>query len=427
MNKKSDDLLQIEQCFSAIKDKDDIKTNLRRITRTLERIFDLTFHIEICNNTTTNFFGMNIYPDETTMDKMVEGIVSEKSQTATIVRLWQETKDWHVEIDSILLFDNNLNANPGEITSVLLHEVGHIIYSNSIPQRLNKVLRFKLMKLSYDMRQLIATEKLRKLFNLAIVESCTTKNFNYINTEKEKIADKFVVSYGYTSDINSLINKLIASQGNQLVNRSDVEMEKELNIIVNWTVDNIKQLEFRKSALKHALSVEMLKTPSNIIKRTVQDIYYSFFSGINDKYRMLLSESFSLEAKDVVAELEAEQNLVMYKRRIMEEALVNIFDKVGKIKKVNQTDIDIIAVEIDRISTVDDKIYLLDRVHEKLELIDMAIEYIDLGKGAKVTQSKELLQTFKKRLEELRTEILSMKIVPMDYGVFIKYPKGYKG
>ena len=75
------------------------------------------------------------------------------------------------------------------------------------------------------MKQLISTEKIRKLFNITIIESCSTKNYTYMDTETEKIADQFVIKYGYGEELDSFINKLIKSQGNSLVNKTNKEIE----------------------------------------------------------------------------------------------------------------------------------------------------------------------------------------------------------
>ena len=427
MIKKTDDFIFLEKCFGELKIKKDTKENLKRIERILNRIFDIDFVVSISENNTKEFFGMNIYPDVTTLDLFVESILADNSDTETILKIWQESKRWYLEIDSLLLYDNTLNANPAEMVAISLHEVGHIIYSNTVPQRVNKILRYKLMKLNYQMRQLVSNEKIRKLFNIAVVESCCSKNFTYINTKKERIADKFVLNYGYGENLNEFIDKLIRTNGNSLVNRSKNEMEQDITSIVNWSVNNIKELEFRKSNLRKALKVEIVKSPSEFVKHVVQDIYTSFFGESTDKYRELLSEQYTGQSRDLYSELQAEQRLMEHCKRITQEAFSNLFNNVGKVKKVSQTDIDIIRVEIDKIETNDDKIYLLDRVYIQLELVNAALDMLKMGKEKKVQQPKSQLLAMEKQLNEMREEILAVKIIDKEYGVFIRYPKGYQG
>jgi len=427
MKTKSDNLIFIEKCFGSIKNKDDVNGNLAKIERTLSREFDLNFNLSIVNNATNSFFGMNIFPSVSTMDILVESIIEKKSSTEEIVKLWQNNDVWYIEIDSILLYDTKLNANPSEIVAVLLHEIGHIVYDNTIPRRLNKILRFKLMKLNYQMKALVANKKIRKLFNLAILESCTTKSFAFTNTNTERHADKFVIKYGYGNELDEFIGKLIQSQGNSLINREDKEVEKEIEIIVNWTVLNIKELEFRKKVLRNSLKVEMLKTPSDLTKRVVQDIHASFFGESTDKYRELLSEQYSRVPQDVYSQMKYEQILMNDVNKILKEASVGLFDKLGKVKKVSQSDIDILEVDIGNIQNTDDKIYLLDRLYVLLDQINTALDLIEMGKSNRVSQSKSTLMNMKDQLLKLREQIMAMKIIDKEYGVFIRYPKGYQG
>ena len=427
MKTKSDNLILIEKCIGSIKAKDDIKSNLLKIERTLSREFDLNFNLSIVNNTTNTFFGMNIFPSVSTMDVMIESIIEKKSSTEEIVKLWQNNDVWYIEIDSILLYDLTLNANPSEIVAVLLHEIGHVVYDNTIPRRLNKILRYKMMKMNYQMKALVANKKIRKLFNLTILESCTTKSFSFSNSATERHADKFVIKYGYGNELDTFIGKLIQSQGNSLVNKDDAEIEKEIEIIVNWTVINLKELEFRKKALRNSLKVEMLKSPSDLTKRVVQDIHATFFGEATDKYRELLSEQYCATPQDVYNEMMGEQILINDVNRILKEASLNIFDKLGKVKKVTQSDIDILEVDIGNIQNSDDKIYLLDRLYSLMDQINTALDLLEMGKDKRVTQSKSTLLNMKDQLTKLREQILAMKIIDKEYGVFIRYPKGYQG
>lgn len=427
MIKKTDDFILIEQCFGEIKAKNNIDANIKRIERTLKRIFDLSFNISIVDNTTNAFFGMNIFPSVSTMDVLIESIVDKKSTTDEILKIWQTNDVWYVEVDSILLWDLKLGANPAEITAILLHEIGHIVYDSSIPRRLHKVLRYQIMKLDYRMRALIAEEKIRKLFNITILDSCTTKSFAFVNTKTERIADSFVIKYGYGNDLDTFIGKLISTQGNSLMNKTEGEMDSEIKSTVNWTINNIKELECRKKHLRTAIKVEMLKTPSVVIKQTLQTIHTSFFGEANDKYRELLSEQYVGVAKDTYAEMQADQNLDRFVQRVLTEATDSIFDKMGKVKKITQSDIDILMVEAENIQNTDDKIYLLDRLYNYMEIVNTGLDLIEMGKERRVSQSKTTLMSFKDQLNKIRDNIVAMKILDKEYGVFIRYPKGYQG
>ena len=426
-----DDFNLIERCFSAIKTKTDIADNLRKIERALGRIFNIDFNLSISENTSTTFYGMSVYPTIDTMDLLVKTIVEDKKDSEAINAIWANNDTWHIEIDSILLYDMSLNANPTEITAVMLHEIGHVVYSNTIPRRLYKIFRYKMMRLTYGLRKLFTDEKIRKLLNIAITESCSTKSYS-MSKYAETDADRFVIHYGYGKALDSFIDKLLSRYGNEHINKSQDEIERDISVIVNWTVTNIKELEFRKTGLKTALKVEMLKNPSIFTKKIIQDIYNTFFGEVTDKYRVLLSEQYMTNPSDKYAELQAEQNFTKYITKVTTEAMnpKSLFDKNGKLKKINQSDIDILYVESDNIKTVDDKIYLLDKTYSQLEIVNAGLDYIesaDKEMNMRVTQSKSTLIRMKEQLEKIRLNILSTKIIEKEWGTFVRMPKGYEG
>lgn len=409
---KSQDFILLEKCFTSIKSKDHVDENLARISTILKRSFDLTFEISIVDNDTHQFFGMSIYPSQSTIDSMIASMLSDKPRANYIVELWQRNTRWYLEIDSILLYDRSLNANPAEIVAVMLHEIGHVVYSNSVPQRVNKIVRYQMMQANYTVKKLAANWKIRKIFGLVIAEACSTKNFNYINKNKERIADQFVVKMGYGDELNQFISKLIASQGNKLVNRTNAEIDTDIRAVVNWSIENIAELEFRKKKLKTTIQTELLKNPSNFIKSIVENIKDSFFGG-NE------SEGYK--------EMVAEQYLMEEYRKIVQESVLDWFDSIGKVKKVSQSDIDYIGIEVDKIENNDDRIYVLDLIYDKYDLINTALSYIEKGKTDKVAQSKQTLMNFKSQLDKMRDRVINMQIKDKQYGVFIKYPKGYEG
>lgn len=409
-NKKSVDLLALERSFQHLKAKEDVDEKLAYIEKILSRRFDLNFKISIVENRTNEFFGMTIYPAESLIDTLVDSIVRKKDKLEVIEKLWAENKDWYLEIDSLLLYDRNLNANPSEMVAVLLHEVGHVVYSNSVPARVNKILRYKIMELDYGVKRLLSSSKINKLFNLVFVEACNVKNFRFSRLQHELDADRFVVKQGYGEHLDSFIEKLLRSQGNRLINRTEKDIEKDVKAIVTWTIENISELEYRKTKLRTTLQTELLKNPSKFVRQVVTSIKVAFFGGDGDSYKELLTEQY----------------LVQEHRKIVQEGLLNLFDKFGKLKKISQSDIDIIEIEASRIENEDDKIYVLDLIYDKLDLINAGLQLINEKKQDKVPVSKDKLLNFKSQLEKLRKQVLETPI-NNQYGLFIKYPVGYEG
>jgi hypothetical protein len=410
---KSQDMILLEECFYDIKSKNNVNGAILRIQRVIKRNFDINFTINIVNNDTREFFGMSIYPNKNQIEKIIDAIVNKKSSTDVVIDLWQKTDEWVLEIDSILLYDKNLNANPAEIVAVLLHEIGHVVYSNSIPQRVNRILRYKMMHANLALKKLISWPKAQKIIQLVFVDACSSKNFRYTNLKTERVADQFVEKMGYGENLNNFIDKLVATQGNRLVNRTEEQVDQDITATVNWTFVNIAELEFRRSNLRTTLQTELLKNPSRFVRDIVYDIRSTFFG--------------KGESENPYTDAVREQYLTNEFNVIVKEGLLSIFDKNGKVKKITQADIDILSVEVGRIENEDDKIYVLDLIYDKLSVINAALDLIKNGQKEKVPVSKDTLESFKAQLERMRIMALETPIKPKQYGVFIKYPKGYEG
>ena len=408
------ELETIESYISQIQDGKSVDVNLKAIERTLERCFGQKFHITIIpsKSFTTEFFGMNIYPDTYTIDRLVLKIMDDNIKEKDIQEVWKECKEWYIEIDHKLLYNTQLDANPKEVVSVLLHEIGHTIYANTIVHRMYKVIRFKIIKSSYNLRKLCKNPKFYGLFSLAVLSACESKNYSYIDEKKEIDADRFVVKCGYGESLDSFITKLIMTTGNDNVSRTEHDEENDISVMVEWSLNNIALLELRRSKLRKELVTRSSMEKSPYVKDILQRIKNKIFGE---------KEGTTMEA------MTAEYNTMKLYNSIITESFKDFVSGAGKLKKVKQSDLDVIRIEIDRIETLDDKYYVLDLIYDKLNIVNLGLEYHATGNSERCSQSKETLKGFKDTLDKYRETVLNMKIVDRQYGLFIKVPKGYEG
>jgi hypothetical protein len=409
---KSQELLYLEEAFKDIKTNNGVDQAIRTVTRVIKRVFDLNMDVNIIDNKSHRFFGMSIYPQVNVVEQIVNEMIG-KSREEGLVEMWQKNKDWVLEIDSILLHDENLNANPSEIVAVLLHEIGHIVYSNTVPQRLFKVVKRKIVTSTFKIRKLLAWKRVQRILDLVIVDACSTKNFHYVNEHTERIADRFALKMGYGESLDQFIDKLLRSQGNGMINRPDGELDSELKSMTNWALDNVGELEFRKTRLRNALQVQMFDTPSQYIRFIVKRIKSDFFgkNEANDTYKDIVTENY----------------LITGYNNVVSEGFRELFDpKTRKLKRLSQSDMDILYIQIGRIANEDDKIYVLDIIYDYLDLVNVGLDMIQSGGKDRVPVSKETLTSYKTQLEKFRKDVLSTQVPPKKYGLFIQYPKGYE-
>lgn len=412
---KTKDFLLLESYIEEIQNRKDVKVNLNAINRLLERMFEEKFTCTIikydimANN---NFFGACVYPSKEVVDAMVNSILSEGSKVTEANKIWKSCKDWVIEIDGALLYDNHLKTSPEEVVAVILHEIGHTVYSNTIPQRLAKLIKLRLLKINYKSQQICKIPKVAKLFKIPVYGACQSKNFNYVSERAERDADRFVVKNGYGEELNSFITKLVSYGNNRLINRTDKDIDSDINAVVSWTVENIDSLEIRKTKLKQTLKTQSQVTRSEVLAKCYEEIRDQFVNDDTEKFESeLMKESFFFERQC---------------KRVVEESMKDFFDK-GKVKKIKQVDIDILKVELQKVEKIDDKFYVLDEIYRLLNRIDVALRLIDEGKENLCPLSKNTYLNFQKQLFSLRDSVLALEIPEKQYGTFIKVPKGYEG
>lgn len=418
MNRYKTDLKEIEKCFSELKIGGNQEKICKQISRILTRMFKQNFKVSVCQNNTNSFFGMTIFPSVNTCETLISAILNNQSHLDTVVEIWRKNEDWNIEIDSILLFDSNLNANPTELVAILLHEIGHTMYSNSVPQRLFHVIRYELINIKMKTRNMFNNSKLKSLMVPSVIEACSIKMYKFLSTKEEMDADKFVVSMGYGEALNNFLEKLLRARGNSFINKAESEADDDIRAIFHWGVENIDELRSRKTKLKYQLNAQILKTPSIFAKDILTNIKNIFFgSGSHLKFNQLITESTIMRFYDSWSK-DASDEVVL-------EFLAN--PRMGKLKKIDAHEIDFIKIKIDQIENHDDRIYLLDIVYHYLEQIELYKDYIETGKASKVPHSKKFIDDTEKELNELKSVILKTKIPERRYGVFIKYPNGYDG
>ena len=256
----------------------------------------------------------------------------------------------------------------------------------------------------------------RNLFLIPIGIAFTCKSYRTDVFGSESVADQTVVKYGYGQYLQSFITKIIKTYGNSKINLSSGELDSEVNVLYTWIINNLNGVNVRQKALTLAIAGEMVKMPllymRDIFKTIIPvDMDFNDVSNPEALYRMHGHDRVIQEIAD----------------RYVTEGLTSLFDN-RRVKEVKQEDIDYIALEMDKIKTHDDRLFVTELIYDEMDKIEASEDLIAKGKATMVRMRPDRIKFMRKQLEDLRHKILTMKIDESNrYSINIKYPAGYEG
>ncbi len=416
MDKKNGNLKYIDECFLNIKSNIDVNANLEAITRTLNREFNNFTCVEVVivqTFRTDPFFGMRVYPINKSLDIITNILVGflkhpekltkenlEKKMNKYFNNLKVNQKiEYIVEIDSRILTDLAINVTAEELTAVLLHEVGHIVHE--FDENIRRICyNFSLTLIKYNTylpflpnMQITGNKYLLYIY---IINSFTNMGYGI---QYEKRADTFAIINGYGNELASVLGKIKDNRvtGQSNINKKSKNVYTDDDKFAHWTVQTIFNLDKRQRDI-----IKIMDTQKNMEKS-------SYIKTIFEK----IIENLKLNRTSV------------YQQEMIEEAYNNIMQEAIDIfrkPKVRQRDIDEIQIDIEAMQDYNDKIVILNKIHKRMEQVEAAMIKFEDDK-----RMLDILTTYQTQLKELLNRLLSTKVVDKQYGVFIKYPKGYEG
>lgn len=400
---------RIDECFSILKRNRRKPDVLHNIERNLSEVFDQSFKITIIETKRTDpCFVMSVFPELETIDKIIESIVKEES-TGIIHELWEKNTSWNIEIDRRVLDDTIVPISSRECTALLLHEVGHTLHSNSIPNRIARVLKYEFANMNTSIKMVMKSDKFRNILSLPIVDSCTmSSKVSNDGIRKEIAADNYVKNLGYGMELSSVLDKFSGNVTH--------DPDKSMKTVTNFSVDVIENFKQRKAKLNQRNFDKLIMvTPSYFVNNVLKDIRTAYTEG-------------SLETS--MGDTEYMNYICESVNDIIDNYYTEFFFSKKKLKKLDPYDIDYISVEIDKIKSHDDKLLILSYIRSKIDTVQYYIDILLSDKYSKkyeVPHTMEYLTSYKSKLEMLSMQAMKKKIEPKDYSIKIKYPVGYEG
>ena len=276
---------KIEFCMGMIS-KDHSSSILSQLKSELNNFFTKVKCRDILytNNTDKLFFGMRIYP------------IIESENIVDVLRDDEPImfNGYYLELDS-KLFDPMLDLTDKELTSILLHEIGHIVYDTGTIDEVKKQVDMYLAA-SDDYIGTNYSKGYKEILAYAMKDSVIKVGsfFSKIGNT-EIIADEFVFSYGYGPDLSSALRKISRSSfylnknvDNRLLTMSwALRLKNEFNtsrLPAIKTLNKAKQLTASKLEERElAFTVGALNRMQDPMNESIIDNMKSRFSKkIND-------------------------------------------------------------------------------------------------------------------------------------------------
>lgn len=403
-----DDFKFIETSFASIKKGGSKAVN--ELSEGLSKYFGRNISAYVTNRKKgSDIFVMSVTPKISTIDKVLQYMTGRETKLKAISDIWHSCNDWRLDIDNQILGF----LTPDELTALTLHEMKHIMDTDRIPTRLVDTVQFGVATSKISQKVALENKNVQKVLEIPIISSCQTffdkkRMKSEIKAErnamkKEHRADAYAMKNGY-------LNSLLSAMGKLEKRIKDDAGTKNTEDALAYSMNIVDALEQRKEfAVKSQLTGISKYLPDGILKECVDEISGTWFDdyGNLDRY---ITESVD----DMVT-----------------EAYFTEFGLLGsRLAPIEQNQLDYIAVRIETMETVNDKMMILSYINSKIELVEYYMGILSdkkLSKKFKVPHTMEKLVQIKATLDKLREKALNKQIGKSDRDIIVYYPSGYSG
>lgn len=387
------------------------------------------------------FFGMRCLPEQIHSSQILRDMVADDYSLIKLIERWRTIQNWEIEIDSRVFDRDVINFNPQELTAMILHEVGHVIYSDKPVEAFYRAYKEAYIRSKTEDKA--KYKALYKLYMIPLFVACGFRSWKVdsYDLREEIFADNSVKKLGYADHLISAYQKIIRHFGTTGFLTAKKE-DDEIVHSIQFCNRNIIDLEKRKEQLKDELYYIGIRNKGFWIRNVISDIIKDLGIVKKDKYYgNIVMEALSYEdyddkdflhknklmfdLKSSIA-LESRIHMAIESCKMNQIAQEGMFRKKKKNTIPSQLDIDTIFVEVDRIQNHADRRYVLDLIYTQEEKINDFLEMNETN-DTLMAKYKTKMEAMLKQLASMRQQVLDKRSFDKQYKVFVKYPVGYEG
>lgn len=426
------------------------KETYTAIAAVLKYKWNKNFTVEVVDNTKREvepFFGMRVFPTDELHITNITGPLNDADNHSRASKVeinfkniygrWRDIQDWTLELDSRIFDRFHLSFNQQELTAMLLHEIGHVIYSaKTIEVFYHAFLECKI-------RRSVATRASAKvlytMYTVPLYLACGIRKWSLDSEDlhEEIFADTTVVKIGYGNHLISAYEKIMNACGNSTNNMNPHDIVKTS---ILWCDKNVTDLMNRTTHMKDELYATGMKTSSNAIKRMIQGLLKKIGVITKERYTGSIAEESGISLESFsdpsfyettemiydIKELGKLQSIAQSMQKTMETRIATEAFGRKKPEIPSQLDVDTLFVEVDRIENHADRRYVLDLIYNQEEKIERFKEFFEHNNFLKQKYADKM-ESMLRELSSMRKAVLNKRSFDKRYKVFVKYPAGYEG
>ena len=376
------DFTGLSDALGAIKENGTATSeNLRSIKTELNRFFtdSVCKDVLFTHNVDKMFFGAKVIA-MINPDDIYEYLMDDEAK---------RIGSYIIELDSHL-FDPILDLTPGELTAVILHEVGHMVADAEPIENARKALN---VYLAANKEYIKMTDSIhyKEILAYGLKDYLSkTQSMFYIDDKSEIYADEFAVAYKFERELSRAYDKIVK---NNIKLYENSEISKFITF--GWALSIYKNLKIRRiGAIKTLLRAKILTGSrleqleiENVIRRINRiDDAALIESAMSDRIRLRLKEK-------------------MKKHRI------------NNLRTIDDTFYEL-SMRVKNVEDEDEALYIMRQLNNCISIIEEYRAMKDCD-DYEIAQWDESLKRFIDLREKLSNSVIYKN---KNYGLFVNYP-----